>query len=98
MEFGSALVWRGSRERVVPIITTVVVAGLALAPLALSGAAAGEEIVRPMAAVVLGGLVTSAVLILLVIPVLYLRFGRALAPAPAPRDVVVLPDVDPVGG
>ncbi len=97
--FGAALVRRGSRERLVPIVASVVVAGLALVPLALSGAAAGEEIVQPMAVVILGGLVTSTLLSLFVVPNLYLTFGSATAPAPSPTptDIIALPEVDQVG-
>ena len=97
--FGASLVRRGSRERLVPIVASVVVAGLALVPLALSGAAAGEEIVQPMAVVILGGLVTSTLLSLFVVPNLYLTFGSATAPAPTPdaTDIIALPEVDQVG-
>jgi CzcA family heavy metal efflux pump len=97
--FGAALVRRGSSERLVPIVASVVVAGLALLPLALSGAAAGEEIVQPMAVVILGGLVTSTLLSLFVVPNLYLTFGSATAPAPTPTptDIITLPEVDQVG-
>jgi CzcA family heavy metal efflux pump len=97
--FGAALVRRGSRERLIPIVATVVVAGLVLLPLALSGAAAGEEIVQPMAVVILGGLVTSTLLSLFVVPNLYLTFGSATppAPTPTPTDIISLPDVDQVG-
>ena len=99
MAFGAALVRRGSRERLIPIVATVVVAGLILVPLALSGAAAGEEILQPMAVVILGGLVTSTLLSLFVVPNLYLTFGSATGPAPAstPTDIIALPDVDQVG-
>jgi Cu/Ag efflux pump CusA len=97
LAFGSALVRRGSSERFVPIIATAVVTGLALVPLALSGAAAGEEVVQPMAVVILGGLVTSTLLSLFVVPNLYLTLGSATAPAPTPTGVVVLPEVDQVG-
>ena len=49
---------------------------LALAPIALAAGQPGNEIQAPMAAVILGGLASSTLLVLLVLPVLYLRFGR----------------------
>jgi Cu/Ag efflux pump CusA len=51
--------------------------GLALLPLILAGNIPGQEIEYPMAIVILGGLVTSTLLNLLVVPTLYLRFGKA---------------------
>jgi len=75
--FGPALVLRGTRERVAPILMTAVTTALALVPLVLLGDVAGLEIVRPMALVILGGLVTSTWLALVVIPALYLRLRAA---------------------
>ena len=71
--FGPGLVLRGTHERVAPILMTAVTTALALVPLVLLGDVAGLEIVRPMALVILGGLVTSTWLALVVIPALYLR-------------------------
>ncbi|MCY2959497.1 MAG: efflux RND transporter permease subunit [Planctomycetota bacterium] len=67
---------RGASERFAPILMTALVTGLGLLPLAYSSGAAGREIEGPMAAVILGGLCTSTVLNLLVMPTLALRFGR----------------------
>jgi Cu/Ag efflux pump CusA len=75
--FGRALVLRGARERLTPILMTALTTGLALLPLALTGNLPGHEIEHPMAVVILGGLLTSTLLNLLVLPALYLRFGRA---------------------
>jgi Cu/Ag efflux pump CusA len=74
--FGPELVVRGARERLAPILMTALAAGLALVPLVISGDIPGHEIEHPMAIVILGGLVTSTVLNLFVVPSLYLRFGR----------------------
>jgi len=73
--FGLELVARGARERLAPILMTSLATGLALVPLVVSGDVAGHEIERPMAIVILGGLITSTLLNLFVIPSLYLRFG-----------------------
>lgn len=73
-------VTRGCRERVVPILMTALAAGLALVPLALAGGKPGSEIQTPMAQVILGGLLSSTALNLLVVPALYLRFGRPAVP------------------
>ena len=56
---------------------TALAAGLALVPLVVAGRIPGHEIEYPMAIVILGGLVTSTLLNLFVVPSLYLRFGRA---------------------
>jgi Cu/Ag efflux pump CusA len=74
--FGSDLVLRGSKERLSPILMTALTAGLALVPLVVAGNIPGHEIEHPMAIVILGGLVTSTLLNLYVIPALYLRFGK----------------------
>ncbi len=76
MEFGTELVLRGARERLSPILMTSLATGLALVPLVLFGQRPGHEIEHPLAVVVLGGLATSTLLNLLVLPSLYLRFGR----------------------
>jgi CzcA family heavy metal efflux pump len=67
---------QGARDRLVPILMTACVTGLALLPLALRSGEPGNEVEGPMAIVILGGLVTSTVLNLLVLPSLSLRFGR----------------------
>ena len=77
MEFGTVLVLRGARERLSPILMTSLATGLALVPLVVLGERPGHEIEHPLALVVLGGLATSTLLNLLVLPSLYLRFGRS---------------------
>jgi CzcA family heavy metal efflux pump len=74
--FGLDLVLEGSAERLVPILMTASTAALALLPLVLKGNVPGNEIERPMALVILGGLVTSTLLNLFLLPALYARFGR----------------------
>lgn len=70
---------RGAAERVVPILMTALVTALALLPIAVSGERAGGEIEAPMAVVILGGLVSSTLLNLLLMPLLCLRFGSFTA-------------------
>jgi len=82
--FGPALVLRGARERLSPILMTTLATGLALVPLVSAGRIPGHEIEYPMAVVILGGLVTSTLLNLFVVPSLYLRFGRGKGALPAP--------------
>ncbi|MSU27590.1 MAG: efflux RND transporter permease subunit [Pedosphaera sp.] len=75
-------VFRGAMERLVPILMTALAAGLALIPLALGGGKPGNEIQTPMAIVILGGLLTSMLLNMIVVPALYLRFGNAVQTKP----------------
>ncbi|MDQ4059289.1 MAG: efflux RND transporter permease subunit, partial [Actinomycetota bacterium] len=74
--FGPALVLRGSRERLAPIVMTALTTGLALFPLVLTGNLPGQEIEYPMGLVILGGLVSSTLLNLFVVPSLYLALGK----------------------
>ena len=62
------LVWRGASERLRPVLMTALVTALGLVPLALGVGKPGHEIEAPMAIAVLGGLVTSTILTLLVLP------------------------------
>jgi CzcA family heavy metal efflux pump len=73
--FGMGLVLRGAAERLRPILMTTGAAGLAILPLVVFGDLPGHEIEYPMAVVILGGLVTSTLLNLFIVPALYLRFG-----------------------
>jgi len=70
---------QGSMERLSPILMTALVTGVGLIPLALGAGEPGREIQQPMAVVILGGIVTSTFLNMIVIPALYLKFGRAEA-------------------
>jgi nickel/cobalt tolerance cation efflux system protein len=74
-----AVVYQGSLERVNAILMTALTSALGMLPLAISGGA-GNEILQPLAIVVLGGLFTSTALTLLVIPALYAKFGKWLVP------------------
>jgi CzcA family heavy metal efflux pump len=82
--FGLAMVLRGAEERLSPILMTALTTGLALVPLVIAGNKPGHEIEYPLAVVILGGLFTSTVLNLFLLPPLYLRFG---APVKVGADV-----------
>jgi Cu/Ag efflux pump CusA len=81
MTWGLATAVRGASERLIPILMTATVTALGLLPLALGTGEAGREIEGPMAIVILGGLITSTILNLFVLPTLALRYGR-FAPTP----------------
>ncbi len=72
---------RGSLERLAPVLMTALAAGLALIPLVLAGGEPGNEIQSPMGQVILGGIVTSTLLNMVLVPVLFLRYGERRAPA-----------------
>jgi CzcA family heavy metal efflux pump len=92
MPWGIDTAVRGASERLIPILMTALVTGLALSPLALTSGAAGNEIEGPMAIVILGGLITSTVLNLIVLPTLALRYGRF------ERDTLAEPQSAPSNG
>jgi CzcA family heavy metal efflux pump len=75
--FGRELALRGAEERLSPILMTALATGLALLPIVLGGSRPGHEIEHPLAVVIVGGLLTSTALNLLLVPALYLRYGRA---------------------
>ncbi len=77
--FGPAMILRGAEERLAPILMTAA-AGLALLPLVWRGNIPGHEIEFPMAVVILGGLVTSTLLNVFLLPVLYARFANSSTP------------------
>ena len=76
------LVLRGANERFVPILMTAAVTALGLAPLAFGMNQPGQEIEGPMAVTVLGGLLSSTLLNLFVLPALAQRYVRISTSAP----------------
>ena len=64
-------IYRGSVDRLLPIIMTALTTALALIPIAIKSAEPGNEIQSPMAIVILGGLITSTILNVFVVPVVY---------------------------
>ena len=89
------LVVRAARERLSPILISAVATALVFAPLVVAGDIAGLEIVHPMAVVILGGLVSSTLVTLLVVPPLCLRFGAD--PEPDLSAVFAEPVIDLTG-
>jgi Cu/Ag efflux pump CusA len=79
--FGLNMVLRGARERLRPILMTTGATAFAILPLVIYGNQPGQEIEYPMAVVILGGLVTSTLLNLFLLPALYLRFGAGTSGA-----------------
>lgn len=69
------IIFRGTSTRLRPVIMTAAVASLGFLPMALSGSE-GAEVQRPLATVVIGGLITATILTLVVLPVLYMYFEK----------------------
>ena len=69
------IVLKGTRIRLRPVLMTAAVASLGFLPMALS-ASSGAEVQRPLATVVIGGLITSTLLTLIVLPCLYIYFEK----------------------
>lgn len=78
--FDRRMIVRGSLERLVPVTMTALVAGLALIPLVLAAGEPGKEILYPVAVVILGGLLSSTLLLdMAVTPTGFFRYGRRAA-------------------
>lgn len=82
----------GALTRLRPVLMTALVASLGFVPMAIA-TGAGAEVQRPLATVVIGGVISSTVLTLLVLPALYMLFRRELQAAPGTKD----DNVQPVG-
>ena len=78
--FGPELILRGAEERLAPILMTALTTTLALLPIVIGGNKPGQEIEHPMAVIIVGGLVTSTILNLLLMPVLYQSVARDMGP------------------
>jgi Cu/Ag efflux pump CusA len=79
--FGIGLILRGAKERIAPIMMTALTAGLALIPIVIAGNIPGHEIEHPMTIVILGGLVTSTLVNLFIVPALYFVVGQRRKPS-----------------
>jgi CzcA family heavy metal efflux pump len=79
-EFGVELVVRGARERFAPMVLTALTVGLSVLALLFLGGVPGLEVLRPLAVVILGGLLTSTLVGVLLVPLAYLRFAPRTQP------------------
>src|SRR3546814_968359 len=71
----------GAMQRLRPVVMTALVASLGFVPMAL-GEGAGAEVQKPLATVVIGGLISATLLTLFVLPTLYARFGQKVIEKP----------------
>jgi Cu/Ag efflux pump CusA len=93
IEFGIPLILQGCDERLTPILMTALTTGLALIPLVIAGNQPGHEIEFPLAVVILGGLATSTVLNLFLLPPIYAWCGGSAQLAGATREpIATAPD------
>jgi CzcA family heavy metal efflux pump len=90
-ELGAGLVLRGAQDRLAPVVLTALTVGLPLLPLLFLGNIPGLEVLRPLAVVILGGLVTSTLVSLLILPVLYLRFAPRQLPDTSSAELSLSP-------
>jgi Cu/Ag efflux pump CusA len=100
--FGDELILRGTQDRFLPTVVGALGTIVALVPLVVLGDVAGLEIARPMAIVMIGGLVTSTLLTLFVLPPLYRMHGFVAQRDTVTDDLIVLPEaaveVEPMAG
>ena len=75
MPFGPELVVQATRDRLVPTVTSALAIAALLVPILVTGGTTGLEILHPAAVAILGGLVTSTVVTMFVVPAVYLRLG-----------------------
>jgi Cu/Ag efflux pump CusA len=94
--FDEELIRDGARERFSPVLISSIATILALLPMVIAGDIAGLEVVRPMAVVMIGGLVTSTLVVLLILPAMYLRHGYVANPDTVAEElVVIVPEAEP---
>ncbi len=82
LRFGADLIVQGMKERLAPILVTAMATALVMAPFAVMGGSPGLEIIRPMAFAIIGGLITTTIVNLFILPSLYLWMAHT-SPAPA---------------
>ena len=77
--FTKAMVIRGTKERLVPVMMTALSAGIGLIPLVLAADQPGKEILHPVAVVIVGGLISSTFLDMAITPAMFWLIGRKAA-------------------
>jgi Cu/Ag efflux pump CusA len=92
------LVRRGAGDRVAPVVSTAVAVGLLVLPVAIAGPRPGLEVLQPMSLVLLGGLLTSTLVTLFVLPGLYAQLVSGSAGRRRPMQDPTDPSVDPASG
>jgi Cu/Ag efflux pump CusA len=97
LPFGADLVVQGARERLVPLLATMLAGGLVYGLVLVLGGRAGYELLRPMAAVLVGGVVATALVVLYVLPAFYLRFAAAPEAEAAEEEAPEAPAVPELG-
>jgi Cu/Ag efflux pump CusA len=93
--FDDELILDGAEARFTPLLSNAAVLAMIAAPFALLGGEAGLEVVRPMALVLLGGLVTTTLVALFVLPVVILRTGPSPEPESEGQPLVEQPGLSP---
>jgi len=83
-------IYEGAMTRLRPVAMTALVASLGFVPMALA-TGTGAEVQRPIATVVIGGLLTATLLTLFVLPALYALFGRVRRDVPELSQAITLP-------
>ena len=79
--FGPKMVEKGTLEKSVPVLITALTVFIAFVPMVIMGQAAGLSVIHSTAVVIIGGVITSALYTLFVIPNIYLMFGKSREPA-----------------
>jgi Cu/Ag efflux pump CusA len=93
--FDPDLILEGAQARFSPLLSSAAVVALVVAPMAVLGGEAGLEMLRPMAAVAIGGLVTTTLVALFVLPVVVLSTGPSPEPESEGRPLVDQPSLSP---
>ncbi|HBR67954.1 MAG TPA: CusA/CzcA family heavy metal efflux RND transporter, partial [Rhodospirillaceae bacterium] len=75
-KFDLAMVYRGTSERIIPVLMTALTASLALIPLVIAADEPGRELLHPVAVVIFCGLFSSTLLDLTVRPLVFWKFGK----------------------
>ena len=95
--FGTEMLVRAGRERIVPVLMTALTSGIALIPLVAAPDQPGRELLYPVASVIVGGLVSTTLLDVLLTPGVFKLFGRPAAEAHVRRRLLADEQVESLG-